>query len=289
MRNSLLFAFFWLAVQAQAQLYVPMPSGNVKWNQLYFNMVRYEVTLVQTAEDTIHNNLTYTTLYQMNLGYQGAMREDNQVIYFLPAGDTAEVVLYDFNVQVGDTVSHWWMQRASPGYDAQSPSTLIVSSIDSFLVNNSYRQRINITIDNSLYNTSVVSGIGNMAGPLQAWTVDHAEHNVALTCFRVNDIVIWDSGQSAGHCLDSAIVSVDKSVAQNFRFYPNPTAEDVFFEELEAECKVLIYNNLAQKVGETTVSPYQNKVPMQDLNAGLYYLHLIGADGRKSVEKVVKY
>ena len=53
-------------------------------------------------------NWPSTYLYDNN--YLGALREGNNAdIYYVPAGGTHEFLLYAFNVQIGDTLTHLWI------------------------------------------------------------------------------------------------------------------------------------------------------------------------------------
>lgn len=63
--------------------------------------------------DTVINTRRYVKLYKGN-GYRGALREGNNAkIYYIPADSTGEYLLYDFNVQVGDTLDNLWYDHST--------------------------------------------------------------------------------------------------------------------------------------------------------------------------------
>src|SRR5688572_26179253 len=126
----LLLIFYSTSSSAQTSVYHEFPDSNAVWN---FHCVQwmcmpvgpgpanvqfdYSITMIG---DTTINGLIYHKLFTpfiqiinntncqmwMGTGYKGALREDTALrkVYYVPQSDTAEQLLYDFNLQVGDTV-----------------------------------------------------------------------------------------------------------------------------------------------------------------------------------------
>jgi len=106
-----------------------------------YELVNYSYTF---SGDTLINNLTYHKLttpfakpYVGGSGYRGAIRQDivAKKVFFIPLREISEKVLYDFTLQVGDTV------KVKPYYSPRDT----VQSIDSVLVGNTFRKRWQIT------------------------------------------------------------------------------------------------------------------------------------------------
>ena len=98
--TSILQAAIWHCVEMQVEPFLDMPTT--------FTPVTFRL-----EGDTVFNNVSYKILRQDNGGYRGAVRQtaNGNQVYFRPAGGNGypaesgnEYLLYDFDVQVGDTV-----------------------------------------------------------------------------------------------------------------------------------------------------------------------------------------
>jgi len=126
----------------------------------------------------VQSIITGTCTPYVNSGYDGAIRQDtaNRTVFYVPPSDSLEQLLYDFNMQMGDTVKGFLESFASPADT--------VHSIDSVLVGTNYRKRWNI---NPWYNIYLIEGIGSTYGlivPSPGFIVDFADYT--LTCFTQN-------------------------------------------------------------------------------------------------------
>ncbi|MEQ8909500.1 MAG: hypothetical protein RIC95_09935 [Vicingaceae bacterium] len=179
---------------AQTNLYHSFPDSNVVWN---FNLQHYCFSIgganedysITITGDTMISNQTYqkveTPYVQSNVsgncnvytsGYKGAIREDigAKKVYFMPPNQNVEELLYDFSLQVGDSLK---------GYLEGGQNPTIVA-IDSVLVGNSYRKRWMIDT-NKFYPTYIIEGIGSTFGLLHQITLKIANFpNYRLNCFQ---------------------------------------------------------------------------------------------------------
>ena len=108
------------------QEYYPFPESNAIWNQYRVHVEHPQllqgITRYGLIGDTIINDKLYSKVYDIeddsclninNATYFGAIREEEKKIYALIAyGQEEEILLYDFNVEVGDTV----ISNAQVGY-----------------------------------------------------------------------------------------------------------------------------------------------------------------------------
>lgn len=174
---------------AFGQKYVPFQAKNAEWN-VKLSYYPYEIPKLETSllsfslqGDTIIDLISYKKLCQ-NIGSVqnpvyvgvGGLRESDKKIYYIGNGyspsvsrankqqikgvesclfsenDGTEILLYDFNVKVGDTI-HW-----GHAYNED-----IIDKIDSILIGNSYRKCYRYK-----YNSRdlVIEGIGSVVNGL---------------------------------------------------------------------------------------------------------------------------
>lgn len=107
-----MLAFLSMAGGAEAQF--PMPDSGAVWvNTLYsvqpsfptavFTLLQAESYCVDGADTTI-NALAYVKLHYCSGAYKGAFREAAGRVWYVPADETQEVLLYDFAPLPGDTL-----------------------------------------------------------------------------------------------------------------------------------------------------------------------------------------
>jgi hypothetical protein len=121
--------------------------------------------------DTVIEDLKYKKVYIQdndsiadfnNAYYFAAVREDTMAgkVYFRSEyyySDGQEHLLYDFSVDVGDTVRFYSL------WSGLQKKEMTVKSIDSILIDNHYRKRINFDHENS-GEESWIEGIGSTHG-----------------------------------------------------------------------------------------------------------------------------
>jgi len=232
MRKFLLFCATLLTIFANGQtsVYHHFPDSNAVWN---FNFILYcmygtanQDYSIMISGDTLINSQTYhklTTPFVQSFstgtcdeiltGYKGAIRQDttNRKVFYIPPNNLTEQLLYDFNMQVGDTV-----QGYIEGY-AYEPD--IVQSIDSVLVGNNYRKRWNI---NTCYNIHFIEGIGSTYGLIQqspGCITDHADYSI--TCFQQNGQSLHPDTTS--NCQLITSVNTFNPTSNQVKVFPNPS------------------------------------------------------------------
>ena len=223
------------AYHSTAQTYYPMPMQNARWYQDESGRGFSDVYSLITRQDTLINGLNYTTL-EKHYGYNpqspnntgtyiGAMREDNRVVYFYHRDSSQEMVLYDFNAQLGDTVSGWYGMIDISVVPCIAPQTCTVSDVDSIQdCNGNYRRRIRV------YEAWVAEGIGASTGlfaPLMEVMLDQGYY---LHCAYQNDSAVY-AGNDCIRCSDTTIaIRAATALNQPTQFYPNPASERLFFD-----------------------------------------------------------
>lgn len=277
---------------SQSNIYHSFPSANAVWN---FNFStncfgrgaaneNYSITI---SGDTILNNKVYQKLFvpyvQSNssancggfsTGYKGAIREDVTLkkVYFMAPFDTTEQLLYDFNMQVGDTVK---------GY-LHNVFSEVVLAIDTVLVGNTHRK---IWLINNCYNISIIEGIGSTYGLIEKSPACMTDlPDFSLHCFQSSSQQKYPA--NAIGC--QIITNTDELSAKvNFiEVYPNPSSGRIKINTDFNIQKIEVYNFKGQLVKNLNNQSNQFELPTPK---GVYLIQLIGEDGSRYSEKVLKH
>lgn len=291
---------------------MPMPTAtdNVVWNisqSSHEGSCRF-YDLFITGDTTIHNE-SYVKLgfrgiiYQWNPDMEPwcsgvapaysfstkryAYREDStHKIYFRsiihPTFDTTEFLLFDFGMQVGDSLK---------GYFAQQNFGIIpiVSSIDSIQIDNNWRKRFNFkngqdTLEGCFY---LIEGIGSNMGFLDLQGCPFFESSATLNCFKLDGTIIWDNNNS--NCEDYSFINSNKEtkpVNFDILLYPNP-AQDYIKISLPSNYSnshLSIYNLTGQLLSQQPITSTQ--MPITELGNGMYIFEIESGDtviGRQRV------
>ena len=144
--------FVFCSFKSICQSYTPFPDSNAVWKIVYKTyppgpMPSYEFHFDQfIGGDTIINSTLYNKLYELDYDpncslntygpyYVGCFRNDipEKRVYFIKKTQSEELLLYDFSLNIGDTVPQTYINFSYP--------YLIVEDIDSVMVGSSYRKR----------------------------------------------------------------------------------------------------------------------------------------------------
>lgn len=178
---------------------------------LNLQMINYSYTFLG---DTLINNLTYhkltipfTNSYIVGYGYRGAIRQDivARKVFYIPPTEISEKVLYDFTMQVGDTIN------VDP-YCSQADT---IQSIDSVLIENSFRKRW--LFKNSFY---IIEGIGSTCELLKIVPVNYTDGpEFNLNCYRENNTTLYPDLQTNCELITS--LKLFKTNSNEIKICPN--------------------------------------------------------------------
>ena len=318
----LLIIIFWsVSIKAQTNVYHPFPTSNAIWREFsyhdqfqssssscsdYQNEI-YGDTIVGSF--TYHKIMSYVKYYAFPYcGYPpsmytpsyfnyyiGAFREDTAIrkVYFLPLDSISDTLLYDFNLNIGDTLPTTYTNNDHN--DINSPVINIVTSIDSVLIGNEYHKRFEISALNwgGYFGPYVylIEGIGSSFG-LLGWLRPDPEVPIGsnLLCFKQNGLTVFPD--SSYQC--DIVSSIDENEIKSepiIQIFPNPFSESttIEFENKNSENYSLeIYNNLGQKVRMIS-NIRNNKIIIErgNFNSGIYFFQLKNNCGIKQTGKLV--
>ena len=300
---------------AQEYQYTPMPTSDALWNLFYSPPASYtydnrEYSIVG---DTIINHETWAKIFltgetvisdiwgnilDINTYgplYQGAYLESGKVVYFCSPDGTI-TTLYDFNLQVGDTVKFLHFEDANDPYVFIGDTCLIIKQIDSLLIQNHYRKCIIFkpiyTGDYRYLEEKWIEGIGSTHGilfPLNIRPlVEEMNETEKLTCFFNNNTLLWGN-------YNTCTVAVNEFViADHIEIYPNPASQFLhikFSDEIESSLLgIEIFDMIGSKLFAQSFNLQDKncKIDIANLKSGVY-LFVIYIDEKKTAKKLIIY
>ncbi len=210
---------------------------------------------------------------------KGYIREDtiNKKIYFREPGDTSEVLLYDFDITIGDTVINWFYEFTE--------TINIVSSIDSVEICGEYRKRFHISDSDNPGNphTNIIEGIGAVTGLLDGIS-PFFESSASLLCFTNNDCTTVfpheedPAPYSPDFNCDFVYVGIEEFENVSFNIYPNPASSILNIKINKSGSDKLfikIYSLSGQEVvNEFKINNNLISVSINNLPSGIYTLYI---------------
>lgn len=291
MKNGYLVVFliflFTCINSLHSQEYSAFPDSNARWKVVYHSyppgpMPSYDLHFDNyILGDTLINDSIYKKVYQLGYDpdcslntygptYIGAYRniEPFRRVYFIPESDTIETLLYDFSLNIGDTVPQTYINWAYPD--------LIVSDIDSILIGNNYRKRF-YYLQEYYPPIEVVEGIGAHTGLLEPMEIFEYQHY--LRCFYLEGELLYIYNADSCSLETDTCISVninDKIFSMPYvEVTPNPVINNLRVEisnlpQGDETYNILILNTL----GVTQISCiFKSRVKvlsLEDLSPGVY-------------------
>ena len=240
--------------------------------------------------DTTINAANYNEIYTctaFDSSYHGAIRENSGQVFFVPADSTTEFLLYDFTLNVGDSVEVILLSSYQDEYIIRQ---LEVQLIDSGLVNGSLRKRI------SFGGYSWIEGIGCTSGLFMEPYSNVSNYFLDLMCFSIDDTTVYtkDQGPLAqgiqGAC-DLFLSLPDQPMSESkVQVFPNPTSGciNIEIEDQTSVLSIRIYNHLGEII--STFDNKKNNLSFIDIegSAGIYFMEIQAQNGSKTTRKIVK-
>ncbi len=192
------------------------------------------------------------------LGYEGALRYDsvNNIVFIILPDSINEQVLYDFNMQIGDTINGPFHQNDV--YQVVSIDTVVYAGIS--------RKR---WMFGSLMNTNpyIVEGIGNIEGLFTP--LDRIQEMYSLVCFSYKSFSLYPDSNYVCQTFDE-IKNVERDF--NLNIYPNPIHDEALF--VLQNCliqSVKLYNILGENIFSVNVNTHEFRFNRSNLPNGIYY------------------
>ena len=278
---------------AQTDIYYSFPTSNAFWGDDGGNLFNTNLcynTRYGIIGDTLIDGISYkkifslydSTLTNPQSKYYVSIREENKKIYTV-IGNHPETLLYDFNLQAGDTINY----NYSLSFNQTDSFSRFVDKVDTVLLKDGkYRKRwIFIPLSNPPnYSTvdTVIEGIGSICGigllnPLKnAWATNGDYFK--FICFKQNDTVFYLNNPNCDHCFCKLLTSMNEIHEQlKINIFPNPFSEittlkcDIYF----TDATLYIYNLLGQQLSQIhEINGNSFTFNRMNLKSGLYFIQM---------------
>ena len=237
------------------------------------------------------------TLHLDSLQYEGAWRESGRKIYFIPHVQTLPETLYDFSGDVGDTIGVvFYFGGPTAPHGGYSYLKEIIASVDSVLVNGSYRKRFFFAARSYHPPEYWIEGIGSTFGLLYPF-MQITDNVFALSCMSVaGSTVYYDSSYSGSVCGDTTppscrdiiITGVGRDHSSKpvhyelYQNYPNPfnPSTTISFDLSQpSHIRLRVFDLLGREQavlqdGEKVRGHYEVRFDATHLATGVYFYRL---------------
>ena len=278
--------FVFISVLSYGQSYHPLPDSNAKWCILYndhiipppiWGYTNYWETYY--AGDTMISNRDYKKIEKTEYdifclntvinqpGYIGALRDDRnqKKVFYIPKGDTVEKLIYDFNLDTGDTL-YSYLNFYQP---------LVVAFVDSVLIGNEYHKRIVFRYGEA----EIIEGIGSITGIVEELTA--FEGGSSLCALYTDTTLVYPEHPCNLSSTDTCLTRIPETELNNpeISIFPNP-AKNRLQIKIQSE---LISKNPAIKIISTEdkickskiITNEITKLDLTDIMPGLYIAQII--------------
>lgn len=248
------------------QAYLPIVTEDAEWTVLKLTIDTQDPTppypsdtsYVRTwiAGDTTIADMDFKKVFSREFlpgdnipKYQGAIREENQIVTWVPSGQNISRLdtLYNFNLTIGDTVAY---------YSVMSPFYHYVHSIDTIVLEDGVpRKKMNIYTRGEYSDPDIgnlidtwVEGLGELEHGLVYPFCETFNHRCldGLICFKKEDSIIYEYFPLA-----CSITTATHSSVTNIKFNvsPNPFLDIIKINPLsQNNVTVIIHDLLGRQV-----------------------------------------
>lgn len=310
---SLLLTLLFTTVRSNAQTYHPFPDSNAIWRGGEGIPSQYSYYHYKLNGDTSIGSYSYNKIdnsgviyynwappgspsYYSN-GYIGAYRNDtlNKKVYYLEKDSTSEVLFYDFNLTIGDTIRGYSIDLVNSNNLPSNNIHFIVDSLDSVLINNSFRKTWyyhafqNNSINGSYPAGIIIEGIGNTYDFLNGFISHGFEHNLKLTCYTDDKMTIGFYGAPHEISTGCYLVSIDETKLENKKtvISPNPFKSYIFLNTKLQINRISIVNIMGKTLFQSTRIENE-KIDLSFLPNGIYFVHL-NTENNNYTQKIIKH
>jgi len=311
-KNILLLTIGLLLLQMQTSLvgqgYLPFPDSGAVWHETYWwqpSPFFYNgIGDTYIDGDTVFNDTTYKKIYNLRRDvfcsdviisgsdYAGALREDtiSQKIFLRWNADYNEALIYDYTLQVGDTLPEemlWFVL-----YEG-----VYVTAIDTITTLDGISRRVwSLDFKGEPFPgwPKIIEGVGCTSG-LTGGIQPYWEGWNELLCFSVNGDEVWRSWRDTCYVFtDScATVGINESVQMEsvIRCYPNPIPPSTNFTiEINplhtASNSIALFDLCGREVFFKTF--HENSITINSpANQGIYVLKIFANESYSTFKIIV--
>ena len=287
---------------AQTNVYHPFPENAVwridyqHWNPFQINACRvYYHFHYYFDGDTLINSEIYHKVYRSEVdsmvdwnlgslppmiesGYVGALRDDSAAnqSFFVFRDTEEDSLLFDYNLNIGDS-----LRGCMVAWDYQRP---VVTSIDSVLIDGSFRNRWNFSEVQLPWpdpeSPYFIEGVGSSVGLFEhvwSYNIDFRLRN--LVCVKYgNDLVFQTDYESLYGC---NFVSTGTELSNDFglTFYTNPTNGTLVVQsESSQPMEITVFNSIGQTIYSRSNVTNNTIIDLGDTETGIYLVRFFNQE-----------
>jgi hypothetical protein len=273
-----------------AQVYKPFPTSGATWRE-YQN--GYQCDCCSDYQlfingDTVINTMTYHKLrktgmmyfedlngnchpifwYNINQ-YAGGFRNDsiNKRVYYFPPYALNETLLYDFNLNLGDTTVTYLSEFIGESW--------VVTNVDSVLIGNEYHRRLQLNdcLDKPLH---IIEGVGSTFGllsPFICWEPWY-EHVSNLMCFKQDNQTVYPDPNIDCQLVSSVNQIDDFNQDVHVSIFPNPSNDNLSITSSLMDFHICIINESGQLLYKKKVDSNSTQIDISTWKNGQYFIEL---------------
>jgi hypothetical protein len=259
--------------------YIEFRSYSVKEDQTYAGY--YQISSWY-ERDFFHEDF-YTEGSSTHLN----VRQEGRAIYYYDEISHSDKLYISYDLEIGDTVK---------GKFGWAYEDLIVYSIDSVLVGDSYR-KIFHTDDTpeTGANNILIEGIGFQYAPEievgnyfagEDYFGNELQYEYALNCYGEFNIPLW-SGYDEAECNLTLTIKENQQTSLYINLYPNPAVDLINFAAPSDIKNIIIYNLAGGAAIEISVNDKTGQINLTDFSRGIYIAKITMEDGILLRKKIV--
>lgn len=250
----------------------------------------YSTSFYRFNNDTIIDDNLYQMVFISEDEFQeewfffgSFIREENKKVYYREYFGE-EGLIYDFNLQLGDTV-------VVDNPIAASEVTLVLSEVDSVETLDGYRERWKLTNDDFLIPEYWIKGIGSTAGVLNSSTEIFGGlcGSYILLCQEENKNTIY-LNPDYEHCYYTLLDDDNKLFAkeETYKIIYRPLIQKVKLVFDQAEMRTVFISDMQGRlINKATTTQINVELSFKGKNKGLYVVSVLQKNGELISKKLI--
>jgi len=265
---------------------------NKIWSNSYFHYstLTFSTEFIRFTADTLIGTQSYkrveaaTDSNHASWAFHGYARETgDKKLYYRIAAASPEKLLYDLDVQPGDSLLVYTLYNyPSAIFDSMMYH---VTSKDSILVGNSFREQLHLSVNLAGYFMEVeqwIAGMGSLGGMLHNTTGKVGGDSFTLMCYYENSVLLWHQ-PSGSNCYILTGVGNNGFRSNAISIRPNPLTSvsliraEGQFSRLPLE--IDFYDPLGRLTGSQRFTG-ELQISRDDFRQGVFYYIISSGEGQ---------
>ena len=262
-------------------------SPNKQWNVRLSGGYGYTTEIFKIEGDSLVDSISYNKIWVSSdslatFTFQGLLREESNIVYYIPP-DLSVGVLYDFNLEIGDTTS---VKNIFCGNEVIPITVVNIDTVDYFGVSRKRWQLDSYGGSDEFW----VEGIGSLNGPLYTkywycivcpvWE---------LLCFHNNDTLKYIMPYETD-CYQNTIGVNENDDNNNFYIKPNPInrGNAIYIKTNTIPNSISIFNSSGLLIKKLTQNRDKTiKIETNDFKSGIYLISISTNEDRVKTQKLM--